>query len=113
MTDKEQQKIIDTLLERGILIIKKRRKFLDREPYNYLAPSEDFKQKFGTTPFRWIKQQRLDYAKQLLIKSDLNVNQICYECGFINCSHFVRVFKEAFELPPNQFRMAVLESPSK
>lgn len=73
----------------------------------------DFKQKFGTTPFRWIKQQRLDYAKQLLIKGDLNVNQICYECGFINCSHFVRVFKEAFELPPNQFRMAVLESPSK
>src|SRR5690606_7665892 len=70
----------------------------------------DFKQQFGTTPFRWLKQQRLDYAKQLLIEGELNVSQICYECGFINVSHFIRVFKEAFNLPPHQFRLDALQS---
>ena len=64
----------------------------------------DFNCRFNTTPFKWVKTKRLEYAKELLMKSDLNVNQICFESGFINNSHFIKSFKEKFKLPPYQFK---------
>ena len=64
----------------------------------------DFDSLFNTTPFKWIKTKRLEYAKSLLIGSDLSVKQVCYECGFINNSHFVKSFKEKFKLPPYKFK---------
>lgn len=68
------------------------------------AFKRDFKIIYNTTPARWVMSKRLDYAKELLLKSDLNINQICYECGFKNNSHFIKSFKEKHQLPPNQFR---------
>lgn len=64
----------------------------------------DFNKHFNCTPFRWLKSKRLEYAKTLLLESDLNVNQVCYECGFKNNSHFVQSFKEKFKTPPYQFK---------
>ena len=64
----------------------------------------DFKNKFKTTPARWLLVQRLEYAKMLLLSSELNVNEICYESGFKNNSHFISAFKNKFNLPPNQFK---------
>lgn len=68
------------------------------------AFKRDFKDSFNTTPSRWIKIKRLEYAKKLLVESDLNINQICYDCGFINSSHFIKSFKEHFKIPPYKFR---------
>ncbi|WP_179334727.1 alpha/beta fold hydrolase [Winogradskyella costae] len=64
----------------------------------------DFKKQFATTPYRWLKSKRLDYAKTLLLESDLNINQVCYESGFKNNSHFIQSFKEKFKSSPNQFK---------
>ena len=64
----------------------------------------DFKILYNTTPSRWIKDKRLEFSKQLLVETDLNINQICYECGFVNSSHFIKSFKERFKIPPLQFR---------
>lgn len=68
------------------------------------AFKRDFKSTFKTTPSRWIISKRLEYAKTLLLESDLNVNQICYESGFKNNSHFIQSFKEKFKLTPNQYK---------
>ncbi|QCX38596.1 alpha/beta fold hydrolase [Aureibaculum algae] len=68
------------------------------------AFKRDFKNTFNTTPFRWLKAKRLEYAKTLLLESDLNVNQICYESGFKNNSHFIQSFKEKFKFTPNQYK---------
>lgn len=68
------------------------------------AFKRDFKDTFNTTPSRWIKYRRLEHAKTLLIESNLNINQICYDCGFINSSHFIKSFKEKYSLPPHQYR---------
>ena len=68
------------------------------------AFKREFKSIFDTTPSRWIKSKRLEQARILLIESDLNINQICYDCGFINSSHFIKSFKEKYYLPPHQFR---------
>lgn len=70
----------------------------------------DFNKHFNITPFRWLKAKRLEYAKTLLLESELNVNQVCYESGFKNNSHFVQSFKEKFDMPPNQFKTRYLDN---
>jgi len=64
----------------------------------------DFESDFKTTPSRWLMAKRLEYAKTLLLGTNLNVNEICYESGFKNSSHFIQAFKNKYNLPPNQFR---------
>lgn len=68
------------------------------------AFKRDFQHYYHLTPGKWLREKRLDYASALLLSSDLNVNEICYESGFNNSSHFNKVFKERFQLSPNQFR---------
>lgn len=65
----------------------------------------DFKKQYRTTPSLWLKDKRLEYAKKLLLESNLNINEICFESGFINSSHFIRSFKTKYNLPPNKFKL--------
>lgn len=69
------------------------------------AFKRDFKENFNTTPSKWIKSKRLEHGESLLTKSDLNINQIAYDCGFINSSHFIKSFKEKYQLSPYQYRL--------
>lgn len=68
------------------------------------AFKRDFKEVFDTTPSRWIRSKRLEYAKKLLTETNLNINQICYDCGFINSAHFIKSFKKQYGLPPLQYK---------
>ncbi|MEJ2113837.1 MAG: AraC family transcriptional regulator [Flavobacteriaceae bacterium] len=65
----------------------------------------EFKTQFGDTPANWLKQKRLEYATSLLTNTNLNVNEVCYESGFKNASHFNKAFKQKYKLTPNQFRL--------
>lgn len=56
----------------------------------------DFKKYFKNTPSKWLKTKRLEYAKTLLLNSDLNINEVCFESGFVNSSHFILTFKSVF-----------------
>jgi len=67
----------------------------------------DFQDCFKQTPGKWLMEKRLDFAKSLLVSTTMNINEICYDSGFKNNSHFNRAFKERFELPPLQFRQAL------
>ncbi len=64
----------------------------------------DFQAQFHMPPRKWLYQKRLDHAKSLLINSEQPVQQICYEVGFENPSHFNRKFKECFKLTPLEYR---------
>jgi AraC-like DNA-binding protein len=68
----------------------------------------DFSIHFNTTPSRWLKLKRLEYAKTLLLGSDMNINEVCFESGFKNNSHFVSAFKSKYKLPPGQFKAKYL-----
>lgn len=74
------------------------------------AFKRDFKKAFNTTPSKWIKIKRLAYAKTLLIESNLNINEICYDSGFVNASHFIKSFKEQYKISPHQFRSMLSNS---
>ena len=73
----------------------------------------EFKSIYRQTPGKWLHDKRLDLASELLISSDLNINEIGYESGFKNSSHFNKSFKDRYGVTPKQFRMmrkkAVLE----
>ncbi|KJD35659.1 transcriptional regulator [Tamlana sedimentorum] len=64
----------------------------------------DFQNHFKETPGKWLNNKRLEYAKLLLQNEELNINDICWESGFKNTSHFNSSFKEKYQLPPNQYR---------
>lgn len=64
----------------------------------------EFIEIYHTTPGKWLTRKRLEYAQMLLDNSSKNVNEIAYESGFENATHFSRIFKEKFGLPPLQYR---------
>jgi len=63
-----------------------------------------FKQFYHTTPGAWLKQRKLDLSTQKILGTDLTISQISFECGFEDTSHFIRLFKQRFNLTPLQFR---------
>ena len=63
-----------------------------------------FKQYYHTTPAAWLLQRKLDLARHKILTSDLSINQISFECGFEDTSHFIRVFKQKNSLTPFQYR---------
>lgn len=58
----------------------------------------------GVTPSEFIRNIRLQRAKQLLIKSDLTVAEIAYEVGFNNPKAFSKYFREFLGENPSQYR---------
>jgi AraC-like DNA-binding protein len=64
----------------------------------------DFKKHYNLTPGKWLLQKRVDYSAVLLKNRNLNVSQVCMECGFEDISHFSKVFKERFGVSPNNYR---------
>ncbi|MFN8355146.1 MAG: AraC family transcriptional regulator [Spirosomataceae bacterium] len=64
----------------------------------------EFKSLFHTTPAKWLMDKRLDYAQLLLNTTKKNINEIVFDSGFENSSHFSRVFKEKFGASPLHYR---------
>lgn len=53
---------------------------------------------------------RIDCAKELLSKTEHNISEICYECGFNNLSNFNKVFKERIGCTPSDYRKSFRKS---
>lgn len=66
----------------------------------------DFQNCFQEPPGKWLLRKRLEHAAALLRNSRTAVTQIAFECGFEDSSHFSRVFKERFGVPPAAYREA-------
>ena len=64
----------------------------------------DFQATFAVPPQRWLRKNRLDYARQMLSATDKTVSDVCYEAGFENLSHFSRLFKQHFGCRPTCFK---------
>lgn len=53
-----------------------------------------------------IRRRRLDYARELLLKTDLPVMEIAQQAGFDSPLGFAKVFKRAMGRSPTQYRAA-------
>lgn len=56
------------------------------------------------TPLEFIKHMRLQKSIKLLETTSLSVNEVFYQSGFNNQSHFFREFKKRFNCSPSEYR---------
>ena len=54
-----------------------------------------FRQEMSCSPKKWFKQQQLELARKLLIRTG-SVKIAAYECGFSQVPNFCRDFKKHF-----------------
>jgi AraC family transcriptional regulator len=63
-----------------------------------------FKQATGVPPHRWLTKQRVARAKELLRDPDQELSDIAQLCGFVDQSHFTRVFSRNEGCSPGRWR---------
>lgn len=63
-----------------------------------------FKCVHNTTVSNYIRDVRLEKAKDLLLNSDLNVSEIVYSVGFTSRSYFCKIFKHKYGQNPTTYR---------
>lgn len=66
-----------------------------------------FQQWTGEPPQRYLHQQRMERARNLLEQTELSVGEIAHIVGFSSVSHFTRVFKAAYSLTPTRHRQSI------
>jgi AraC family transcriptional regulator len=63
-----------------------------------------FKQATGVPPYRWLTKQRVERAKELLQDPGRELADIAQLCGFVDQSHFTRVFSRSEGYSPGRWR---------
>ena len=63
-----------------------------------------FKEQMGITLYAAIKNARLEYAKKLLIETDLSIADVCKTCGYSDSANLLRDFKKLTGVAPLRFR---------
>lgn len=63
-----------------------------------------FKEMYNMTFARFVRENRLEKAADLLQKTKLNVTQTAYSVGLLSRSNFSRIFKEKYGLSPSAYK---------
>lgn len=64
-----------------------------------------FKEQMGITIIDYLTSVRINRTKELLLSTDQNCTEICFQVGYNNQSYFTRTFKELVGVTPRQFRI--------
>lgn len=68
-----------------------------------------FRTQFGVGPAEALRALRLDRAAVLLARTNLQVQEIAAQCGFVDAFHFTRAFKAAYGHSPRALRQRCAE----
>ncbi|MBE7385518.1 MAG: helix-turn-helix transcriptional regulator [Leptolyngbya sp. SIO1E4] len=74
---------------------------------NRLKLNQGFHRVYGTTPYRYLRNRRLELANHLLSTSELAVEEVAYRVGYTNRSRFATAFRQQFGLNPKTFQIQV------
>lgn len=69
---------------------------------------DGFKFLYNRTVTEYIRHVRLESARDMLRNTDLNISQIVYSIGFSSRSYFSKIFREKYDITPNQFKKKLL-----
>jgi transcriptional regulator GlxA family with amidase domain len=94
---------IDILLERmadppGLI------ELAHRVGTNQTRLGREFQAHLGMTTFEYLREQRLVRAQELLVATDLQVQQIADAVGFRRAGDFATAFKSRFGMTPSEYR---------
>lgn len=60
---------------------------------------------FGTTAFGYLRKQRMEKARQMLVTGEHSILDAAHIVGISNPSHFASLFKQQFGVNPKQFQL--------
>lgn len=63
-----------------------------------------FKSHTGKSFFNFLNDIKIGYACRLLLESNMNIAEVCYESGFNNLSHFNQQFRRHLKSSPQRYR---------
>lgn len=66
--------------------------------------SRSFTKEFGTNYTAYTTKLKIEWAKELLKKTDLSITQICNQLGFSDPGYFTKIFKKQEYLTPSLYR---------
>lgn len=72
--------------------------------YSYSHVNRVFTQETGTSPSKYLKSQKMNYAKQLLTETDLELNNVALAVGYTSYAHFYVAFQSETGVSPLEFR---------
>jgi AraC-like DNA-binding protein len=65
-----------------------------------------FKEIYGNTVFGYLANHKLDHSRVLLDSARFQVNEVAYQIGYTNPSHFIAAFKKKFGITPKKYLMS-------
>jgi AraC family transcriptional regulator len=68
--------------------------------------TRSFRARYGEGLGAYVRQVRLDWAAERLLRSDIDLARIACDAGFADQSHFTRSFSARFGVPPGRYRRA-------
>lgn len=71
---------------------------------NVFKLKKGFKWLYGTTVFEFLREERMQRAKILLLETDIPLSQIAFVIGYKNHSNFTAFFRKRFGYPPSKLR---------
>jgi len=66
-----------------------------------------FKELYGNTIASYVLTKKLEQARKLFDHQHIQVNEVAYNLGYANPSHFITAFKKQFGLTPKKYLMSV------
>ncbi len=66
-----------------------------------------FKDATGKTPMQYLRQVRMENAKELLKNTNLSIAEVAFRVGYTENSYFTAQFRKTTSLSPSQYRMLV------
>lgn len=71
----------------------------------------EFRKAFGTTPHQYLRQRRLEAAKQMLQETDLSVTEVCMAVGYESLGSFSTLFQRHIGHSPMRYRAKIVQVP--
>lgn len=69
--------------------------------------SRSFKKYIGLSPTDYINRKKLEYATNLLERTNIELIDISEKAGFNSHSHFYHLFKKQYDMSPRKYRLEV------
>ncbi len=66
-----------------------------------------FKRLYGSPIYQYYNDHRLNHAKSLLSTGRYKVNEVAWDIGYTNTSHFIAAYKRKFGITPKKFLMSL------
>lgn len=66
--------------------------------------SREFRKQYGTGAMEYLTRMRLEHSLQLLLNTDLSINEIALCCGFSNANYYAKVFRKTMAVSPSAYR---------